>query len=183
MRRVRLSVIVAIILTMAVAAPAWSAPGERFPDRIDLPAGFFPEGIDVGAGSTFYIGSLADGSVYKGDLRTGEGTVVVGPTGPFTTIGIEVDNRERIWVAGGPSGTGRVYDGNTGELLASYTFTGPFQSFINDVVVSGEAAYFTDSFSPNLYRVPVLRPRPWGVPFRRRASTLRGSTGCGRRPS
>ena len=137
----------AVVGMLLVALPA--AASEQFPDEIDLPAGFFPEGIAVGEGSTFYVGSLADGSVYKGDLRTGEGAVVVEPAGPFTTVGIEVDNRERIWVAGGPSGTGRVYDGVTGEQLAAYSFTTPFTSFINDVVVTKEAAYFTDSGTAN----------------------------------
>ncbi len=101
-----------------------SAQAVNFPDPIDLPNGYFPEGIAVGKGATFYVGSLADGSIYKGDLRTGEGAVLTEPAGPFTTVGIEVDNRERIWVAGGPSGTGRVYDGNSGELLADVSVYG-----------------------------------------------------------
>ena len=145
MRRI---VLLFLVLAMVlVALPAAAAP--QFPDEIELPDGFFPEGIAVGKGSTFYVGSLADGSVYKGDLRTGEGDVVVDPVGAFSTVGIEVDNRERIWVAGGPSGTGRVYDGNTGALLAAYNFTAPFGSFINDVVVTKDAAYFTDSGTAN----------------------------------
>jgi sugar lactone lactonase YvrE len=142
--------IVLLFLVMAmvlVALPAAAAP--QFPDEIDLPGGFFPEGIAVGKGSSFYVGSLSTGSIYKGDLRTGEGNVLVTGTAPFTTVGIEVDNRERIWVAGGPSGTGRVYDGNTGALLAAYAFTDPEQSFVNDVVVTKDAAYFTDSGTRN----------------------------------
>lgn len=143
-RLIALTVVVGLLMVVVPAAAS-----EQFPDEIDLPPGFFPEGVAVGAGSTFYVGSLADGSVFKGDLRTGAGGVVVAPFGPFTTVGIEVDSRERIWVAGGPSGTGRVYDGMTGELLAAYSFTAPFASFINDVVVTGDAAYFTDSGTTN----------------------------------
>lgn len=145
--------LVAVFVMMLSVVP--SAAARQFPDRFDLPDGYFPEGIAIGAGSSFYVGSLADGSVFKGDLRTGDGAVLVDPFGPFTTVGIEVDGKERIWVAGGPSGTGRVYDGNTGALLALYPFTGPFESFINDVVVTADAAYFTDSgttnFDPNAF--------------------------------
>lgn len=139
------AIIASLILGIQSIRPVSAGAKEQFPAEIVLPDGFFPEGIAVGKGSTFYVGSLADGSIYKGDLRTGEGAVLTAQTGPFTTIGIEVDNMERIWVAGGPSGMGRVYDGVTGELLVTYDFTGFGPSFVNDVVVTKEAAYFTDS--------------------------------------
>jgi sugar lactone lactonase YvrE len=142
----RISLLVATLALLVGAAPAF---GQPFPDEIDLPSGFFPEGIAVGKGTSFYVGSLANGSVYKGDLSTGEGEELVAPFGPFTTVGIEVDGMERIWVAGGPSGTGRVYDGRTGAELAVFAFTAPFASFINDVVVTNDAAYFTDSGTTN----------------------------------
>jgi sugar lactone lactonase YvrE len=139
----RFVLLVSVLFLVLAAAPVGAA--RQFPDEIELPPGYFPEGIAVGKGSTFYVGSLSDGSIYKGDLRTGEGAVLTDPAGPFATVGIEVDNKERIWVAGGPSGTGRVYDGRTGALLETYIFTAPFESFVNDVVVTNEAAYFTDS--------------------------------------
>ncbi len=142
----RLVTLAAAIVMLIGIIPA---SAQQFPDEIELPDGYFPEGIAVGRGSTFYVGSLADGSIYKGDLATGEGAVVVGPTGPFSTVGIEVDQRNRIWVAGGPSGTGRVYDGDSGDLLAEFEFTQPLQSFVNDVVVTSKAAYFTDSGTAN----------------------------------
>ena len=145
MRRL-LTLIGALALLLAIAPATTAKP---FPSEINLPDGYFPEGIAVGEGTSFYVGSLAEGSVYKGDLRTGEGAVLTAPFGPFSTVGIEVDGKERIWVAGGPSGTGRVYDGRTGDLLAVYEFTNPGASFINDVVVTNGAAYFTDSGTQN----------------------------------
>jgi hypothetical protein len=143
----RIVLLITVLTLMLAALPAAAAP--QFPDEIDLPDGFFPEGIAVGKGSSFYVGSLSSGSIYKGDLQTGAGGVLVSGVAPFTTVGIEVDNRERIWVAGGPSGTGRVYDGNTGDLLAAFAFTAPGESFVNDVVVTEDAAYFTDSGTGN----------------------------------
>jgi sugar lactone lactonase YvrE len=57
----------------------------------------------------------------------------------------------------GVFGTGRVYDAATGQLLAEYQLT--TESFpstlINDVIVTRDAAYFTDSFRPAFYRVPL----------------------------
>ena len=147
MKKLTFMVVISIVAVVSIGLLGSNAiaAGKNFPDEIDLPDGFFPEGIAIGRGTDFYVGSLANGSIYKGDLRTGEGVVLTDEAGQFATIGIEVDNKERIWVAGGPYGTGRVYDGSTGELLAVYEFTGPFESFINDVVVTNEAAYFTDS--------------------------------------
>jgi hypothetical protein len=59
-----------------------------------------------------------------------------------------------LFVAGGVFGTAYVYNGNTGELLASYQLT-PATSFINDVILTGDAAYFTDSFQKQIYRLPL----------------------------
>ena len=51
-----------------------------------------------------------------------------------------------------------VYDARTGALLKTYQFaTAP--TFINDVVVTRDAAYFTDSSKPVLYQVPDRRRR------------------------
>ena len=59
----------------AVAAPRHH-PGPG-PASIALPVGFQPEGIAVGAGSTFYVGSLHDGDIYRGSLRSGAGDLFI----------------------------------------------------------------------------------------------------------
>ena len=141
-----------LVLTSAGAASAASAPTE-----IPLPTGFQPEGIDVGPGRVAYVGSLADGSILRADLRTGEGEVFAAPTGA-PSVGLEVDDRGRLFVAGGPSGTARVVDAVTGAELARFALADPAAgTFVNDVVVTDEAAYFTDSANPVLYRVPLGR--------------------------
>jgi len=133
----------------AGVADSLHAEGPNFPAEIELPDGYFPEGIAVGRGSTYYVGSLSEGSVYRGDLRSGEGAVLTDAFGPFSAVGLDVDQRNRVWVAGGPTGTGRVYDGESGALLASYQLSGPFESFVNDVIVTADAAWFTDSGTQN----------------------------------
>ena len=39
-----------------------------------------PEGIAIGRRHQFSVGSLLEGAVYRGDLRTGEGEVIDLPT-------------------------------------------------------------------------------------------------------
>ena len=51
-------------------------------------------------------------------------------------------------------GHGYVYDANTGDTIADYKFT-DLPAFINDVVVTRTAAWFTDSLNAFLYRVPI----------------------------
>ena len=63
--------LVALSLMMLGAAPAH----QSFPDTIPLPNGFQPEGIASGRGTTFYVGSIPTGAVYRGDLRSGEGAI------------------------------------------------------------------------------------------------------------
>jgi sugar lactone lactonase YvrE len=120
--------------------------GAGFPIAIDLPAGFAPEGIAI-AGSYAYLGSRVTGSVYRADLATGAGEIIY--TGSGTpTHGLRIDGRGRAFLSGGDV---RVIDIHTGELLAAYPIG---LSFINDVVLTRDAAWFTDSFSATLHRLP-----------------------------
>ena len=129
---------------------------ENFPTLIDLPNGWLPEGIDTGRGPILYSGSRANGGVYAVDLRTGEGAIVVPPQTGRVAVGVAVDERNNyIFVAGGATGNGFVYDATTGESVAAYTLTPGAPTFINDVVVTTDAAYFTESNRPVVYRVPL----------------------------
>ena len=134
-----------------------AATGDRaglFPTTIDLPDGFQPEGIAIGRLPFAYFGSLADGSIYRANLVTGGGRII--SEGPGTpSVGLKIDRRGRLFVAGGPAGDARVVSARTGEVLASYTLT--TDGFVNDVVVTPDAAWFTDSFDPVLYKVPLGR--------------------------
>jgi streptogramin lyase len=73
MRRLVLAAATAALL---IGMPAVAAP---FPDRIDLPDGFSPEGITIAPGGIFYTGSLVNGAIYRGSVRTGDGSVLVPP--------------------------------------------------------------------------------------------------------
>jgi sugar lactone lactonase YvrE len=136
---------------LAATSPAADKP---FPQVIQLPTGFQPEGIEVGRGTTFYVGSVANGAIYRGNLRTGTGAILVSGAAGKSATGIEFDNRNRLWVAGASTGTATVYNAATGSPIRTYALASP-PTFINDVVVTRSAAYFTDSQKAVLYKVRI----------------------------
>jgi sugar lactone lactonase YvrE len=159
----------ALGITAAVGvstAEAASAHGKRsahgrkrasFPKTINLPDGFQPEGIAIGAWPFAYFGSLADGSIYRASLVSGDGRII--STGPGTpSVGLKIDDRGRLFVSGGAAGNARVVSAVTGKVLASYQFASS-PTFINDVVITRRAAWFTDSQNPAsvLHKVPLGR--------------------------
>ena len=147
------------------------ASAAAFPQVIQLPNGFAPEGIEVGNGNTFYVGSRTTGAIVRGNLRTGaRAELVPGGQGRAAT-GIEFD-RNRLIVAGAGTGDAFVYNAQTGALIRSYNFADS-NTFVNDVVVTPKAAWFTDSNKAVLYKVPVgaggalgsAQTVPLGPPF------------------
>jgi len=152
MKKLLRNVIGLILLTLLTVAVASPVVAQSFPEVIPLPNGFQPEGIVIGEDNTAYAGSLANGDIYAVDLRTGAGEILLeGPGTP--AVGLDFDRRTGyLFVSGGPNGDGRIYNTHTGDLVASYDFGG---GFVNDVIVTPNAAYFTDSFMPVLYKVEL----------------------------
>jgi sugar lactone lactonase YvrE len=136
------------IVTIAVGT---AAAANSYPSTIELPRGFQPEGIAIRA-NTFYVGSIPTGAVYRGNLRTGQGAVLVQGRSGRAATGVAVDNRNRLFVSGASTGKAFVYNAGTGADIAEYTLG---QGFINDVVVTRTGAYFTNSNRAELYRVPI----------------------------
>ena len=145
----------ALMLGLVSTSVAAAAPTTGAPTKLNLPDGFQPEGIAI-AGGTAYFGSRADGDIFAVDLKTGAGKVI--SQGPGTgSLGMKVDHFGRLFVAGAAGGNGRVIDTRTGRVLASYTFTTSATTFVNDVILSKNAAWFTDSRQPVLYKLPLGR--------------------------
>jgi sugar lactone lactonase YvrE len=159
----RILIALSLVLCAAVAVPAVAHQGKgksktKRPDVIALPNGFQPEGIATGRGSSFYVGSIPTGDIYKGSLRTGEGTTFIDAPAGRSATGIKVDRRNRLFVSGARTGQAYVYDARTGDELKTYQLTAPSPpapapatTFVNDVVVTRTAAYFTDSVNKQLY--------------------------------
>jgi outer membrane protein assembly factor BamB len=148
MRRIAL-----VAAVLVLAAPVALAKGS-FPEVIPLPNGWQPEGIATGRGTTFFVGSIPTGAIYRGDLRTGEGAVFVQSETGRAATGLKYAGG-RLYVSGASTGKAFVYDATTGALLKEYLLAaGAGATFVNDVVVTQSGAYFTDSQRSAIYRVP-----------------------------
>ena len=161
-----------LLVLAALATIATSVAGAQgtFPSTIALPNGFQPEGVAI-AGQQFYVGSIPTGAVYRGRMRTGRARILVR---------LRRTGCDRLKVDRGGSsspvsshGNGCLRREKRGALVRTYALsTGG--SFINDVVVTKKAAWFTDSQKPVLYRVP-LGPagRPGAAPPSARSADRR----------
>jgi sugar lactone lactonase YvrE len=141
-----------VVLAVPMGAGAGVAADPGPATTIQLPDGFQPEGIAIGSQPFAYFGSRVDGDIYRANLIDGSGQVI--SQGPGTaSLGMKLDGRNRLYVAGAQAGNGRIVDAGTGDILASYTFT-TGATFVNDVALTPDAAWFTDSLNAVLYKVP-----------------------------
>jgi DNA-binding beta-propeller fold protein YncE len=117
----------------------------------------YPEGIAYRAGSqNFYVGSTTDGTIFKGTLGKQATEILLPPVAERpSAIGMKVDDSGRLFVAGGGSGKMFVYDTGSRALIKAFDTpaVAPGGTFINDVALTAEGAYFTDSSRPILFRV------------------------------
>lgn len=152
-RRTALSALTcALGLTLAlVTIPPGSAAPPAAPDRIDLPDGWQPEGITTD-GRRLYAGSLADGRILRADPRTGTVHVLPASRTGTPAVGIDHDAERRVlWVAGGPAGEIRAHGVDSGRLLGRYPLPADVEGrFVNDLVVTDDAVYATDSQNAEL---------------------------------
>jgi hypothetical protein len=151
-----LAAALAALIAMALPAPQATA---RVADRaIVLPQATGTEGVARLNGQTFFAGDLLTGDIFRGNVKTGAATKFIdAPDGRFAT-GMKADHTHGLlFVAGGPTGAGYVYNTRTGATVSSYQFqTPPTPTFINDVALTRTGAWFTDSSQALLYFVPVV---------------------------
>src|SRR4029450_1890274 len=123
--------------------PAAAAPAE---DVLVLPGASSAEGGAIGRGSTFYAGELFGGDIFRGDLQRGSAERFIDAPPGQMALGLKLDDPSGLlFVAGGFSGRGYVYDAMTGAAVATYQFGTPGMSVVNDVVITRDGAWFTDS--------------------------------------
>jgi sugar lactone lactonase YvrE len=78
-----------------------------------------------------------------------------------------------LFVAGGGTGKAFIYDGSSGANVADIQL-GSSPTFINDVVITRNAVYFTDSFAPVLYKLPLTGNGALPDPFTKETIALNG---------
>jgi Cu-Zn family superoxide dismutase len=129
----------------------------RLPVTYSLPgAALFPEGLgyDRDTGN-FYTGSVVDGTIVRGNIRSPQATVFspAGADGRTSVLGMRTD-RSRLYVAGGASGTVYIYDTRSGRFIAKVSNGLPATgTLLNDLAVTPSGVYVTDSTSPSIWRV------------------------------
>ncbi|MEO9862345.1 MAG: hypothetical protein ABJM61_05325 [Yoonia sp.] len=146
------------LTTLLCTAPAFA---QTVADQIDdpvilaLPDGFAPDGITIASDGTIYVASFFDGKIVRGSVGGSEiSDVLVEGVADRPGWGMDIDDTEgRLFVAGGFSGTARIYDAETGALDAEIELTDV--GIVNDVIVTSHAAYFTNSSAPEVYEVPI----------------------------
>jgi sugar lactone lactonase YvrE len=165
-------VVLSLLVLSLVAAVALPAAASQTPQVIVLPGATSAEGIAAGRGATFYAGDLFAGDIFRGNIRRGTAELFIDAPAGRQAVGMAADLRhDLLFVAGGFTGQGYVYDLGTGASVASYDLGDPETSIINDVTVTKAGAWFTDSFQARLYFVPVSRA---GVPGSSRTLALSG---------
>ncbi len=177
MKALKTSILAVVFCTFSMGAAAQ----QNWPEAIAIPTGFEAEGIELGKEDEFFLGGMSfssvfgpaffgiphemsefAGAIYKGNLRTGEGAILVLPTGKPVS-GLSYDPRtDYLYAATGfvdlvnGNFTDQgviVYDASSGDLIMVIGFGDGI--LINDVLVTRTAVYFTDSFNPDLYKLPL----------------------------
>lgn len=156
-----------LFAALAVAACALPAQADRggataFATTVPALTGAPPEGFTIGKGPTAYTGSV-DGSIYKVDLRSGKGEILVPAEEDFDLVtqcfklGMRVDPRSNyLFVAGCVNGNAYVFNADSGEELRNYDLAG-FGQVINDLAITRDAVYFTNFTAPFLHRLPLAK--------------------------
>lgn len=147
-------------IALAMPIQSVSAGDKPFPTRVPTLNASASEGFAIGKGPTAY-NSSPDGSLYKVDLRSGKGEVLVDIQDPFdcSKLGMRVDDRTNyLFVAGCIYGNALVLDTDNGGTIMEYQLNQSAGFGLpNDLTITKDAVYFTDSYRPVLYRLPLSR--------------------------
>jgi Cu-Zn family superoxide dismutase len=165
---IRLITLLSILLCgISVSAQAQGAAVCE-PERYVLPGEFVvPESIAYDPQTNrFYVGSAATGVIFTGIVGDAESVEIFSPAGAdgrIGALGMEVDAKGRLFVAGSRGGQIYVYDTKTSALIAQFDTikaTGVvvnengFPHNLTDVAITPSGDVFiTDAFLPYLYRV------------------------------
>ena len=152
---------------------------QSWPDRISMPRGFEPKGIELGQGHDFFVSAFSwssllaprvelshplsphAGSIYKGNLCSGEGETLVPPTGK-PILGLSYDARtDYIYATGGEPNVGQgfmnqgvaIYNATSGELIDEVTIGDDL--FLSNILVTESAVFATSTNRGDLFKMPL----------------------------
>ena len=126
------------------------------PETVALPDGFRPEGIASGPGTTYYAGSMRFGSIVTGDLLTGSRSELLPALTGRAIRGLYYDDRSGLlWAAGKVSTVQYVWAIDTTSGSVEYAESVVGGGFHNDLVVTADRVFVTDSRNDWLVVVPL----------------------------
>jgi sugar lactone lactonase YvrE len=158
--------VVAVVTALTGSAGATGRTGV-----IVLPGATSAEGIAAARGTTFFAGDLFAGDIFRGDIRRGTAELFIDAPAGRMAVGMKADTRDELLFVAGGGGHAYVYNTRTRATVADYTVGDAATSFVNDVAVTRQGVWFTDSLQPRLYFVPLDRR---GAPGALRAVTVTG---------
>jgi len=160
----RLAVGIVALAAFLVPAPLATADRADRDERtpvIRLPGATGAEGIAAGEGSTFFAGDLPNGNIFRGDIDEGTAELFITAPAGRAAVGMKVDREnDLLFVAGGATGQAYVYDLETKKTVKVYDLAPAGASFINDVSLTRDGAWFTNSRAGELYRIPIRDGKP-----------------------
>lgn len=149
-RRAAAGLAASFSLLLPTALPAGAAPPSG---EIVLDGATSAEGIAAGEGKTFYAGELTTGDIFRGDIRKGTASRFIDAPAGRAAAGMKADTcHDLLFVAGADTGKAFVYNTRTGKPVADVDLG---KGFINDVTLTGDGAWFTNSAAAELYFLPV----------------------------
>lgn len=152
-------VALAALVFPAPVAYAGAPSAEHGTSVIELPGATSAEGIAEGEGNTFFAGDLGKGDIFRGDVGKERARLFIDVPDGRAAAGMKADVRhDLLFVAGGATGQAYVYNTDTRKTVATYQLihvTDQEPAFINDVALTPDGAWFTNSVRGELYFVPV----------------------------
>jgi sugar lactone lactonase YvrE len=152
-----------VLLAVAAATLIPLSVGQARADDLRLPAtyvvsdqpGVLPEGIGIAPDGTMYVTSTGSGDVYRGHIVEPKMTgFASGDAGRGFAVGVHPDPQGRVFVAGREALDVYAPDG---ELVAHRAAdAGPVgDPFLNDLVITRNAVYVTDSTNAVVWRASL----------------------------
>jgi hypothetical protein len=166
------------IQSNVVKLPKVSVESDLWPDLISLPVGLEPKDIEMGQGDDFFVGAYSwssllaprvgldhpvselAGAIYKGNLSTGKGQILVAPNpdNPRPVLGLSYDARtDYLYAAVGDPTTPNqgiaIFNGTTGEMIDEVTLGEDL--FLSNVLVTESAVFATSTNRGGLFKMPL----------------------------
>ncbi|MDA8523642.1 superoxide dismutase family protein [Acidovorax sp. NCPPB 4044] len=126
----------------------------------------YPEGIAFDARTGMaYVGSSSEGHIYRiaPAAQKAELFQLGGSPGRQAAFGMKVDGNGRLWVAGGPANSVAAIDLQNAATVAVIEGPKDSQAFLNDIALTPQYAYVTDSFRPVLWRIAIAPGAPMSL--------------------